>query len=204
MQQTDVTEPEGVNPEPVTPAPATPAPEVTATPPESPAHDPPNPHVAQPPQLLDPRAVTLWRWEAALACALPCLGLVIGGTLLWVLTPVWKIAIVAGWSAGLIFSLASVFWWPRRAYQRWSYTLAETTLELSYGVVWRVSVLIPLSRIQHVDRHRNPFERRLGLATLVVHTAGTRDASHRIPGLTASIADELRDQLAATNNVRVS
>ncbi|MGA0058478.1 MAG: PH domain-containing protein [Planctomycetota bacterium] len=42
---------------------------------------------------------------------------------------------------------------------------------------------------------RGPIERAFGLATLVVHTAGTEAASFRLPGLTADRAGQLRDAI---------
>ena len=56
--------------------------------------------------------------------------------------------------------------------------------------------VIPHRRIQHVDTRRDLLERWLGLARVVVYTAGIRGAQVTIPGLPADEAEALRDQLA--------
>ncbi len=42
---------------------------------------------------------------------------------------------------------------------------------------------VPYVRVQHVDTTRGPVERAIGLASVVVYTAGTRGADITIPGL---------------------
>lgn len=51
------------------------------------------------------------------------------------------------------------------------------------------------ARVQHLDIERGPIERRYGLATLVVHTAGTRLSAVRQPGFDEDSANRLRDAL---------
>lgn len=64
------------------------------------------------------------------------------------------------------------------------------------GGLWRTETLVPVSRVQHLDLERGPLERRLGLATLVVHTAGTRMAAVKLPLLALEDAEALRAHLA--------
>jgi membrane protein YdbS with pleckstrin-like domain len=54
---------------------------------------------------------------------------------------------------------------------------------------------VPRTRVQHLDLERGPIERRHGLATLVVHTAGTRLYALRQSGLLDADAVALRDAL---------
>jgi len=56
---------------------------------------------------------------------------------------------------------------------------------------------VPRSRIQHTDVTQGPYERRFGLATLVVYTAGTEHASIPIEGLSHETALAFRDALLA-------
>jgi membrane protein YdbS with pleckstrin-like domain len=105
------------------------------------------------------------------------------------------LAVLLVWFVLAVMSIVNVVWWARWEHDRWSYRVGSQVLELRHGVIWRVSVCIPLSRLQHVDLHRGPLERKFGLAALEIHTAGTRDASHRIPGLDVTTAGMLRDQL---------
>ena len=145
---------------------------------------------------LHPRAVKLWRIEGFLGLGWILPAAVVGGILLWTLqgVPLW--AILPAW--GLIASLQWIFiWWlPPRQYDCWSYRLDERVLELRHGVFWKASVMIPMSRVQHIDVNHGPLERRFGLATLVIHTAGTQHAKHDVPHLEASTALQLRERLA--------
>lgn len=97
-----------------------------------------------------------------------------------------------------VFGGALVLWGliaPVLAYRRWRFSIDADLLVARYGVIFHEEKAIPVSRLQHVDLTRGPVERGFGLATLVVHTAGTEAASFRLPGLTADRAAELRDAI---------
>jgi membrane protein YdbS with pleckstrin-like domain len=146
---------------------------------------------------LDPAAVKLWRFE----------GLTTVGVLLFAaivtLSVLWLLSLVPGWVALLVWAVLGSFlylstiWHPPRRYAAWSYRLSEQVLELRYGVVWRTSMMIPLTRLQHVDLKRGPLDRRLGVASLEIHTAGTSHASHEIPCLDHETGLGLRERLIA-------
>ena len=153
---------------------------------------------------LDVRAIRLWRLEGLIFALGGWLALLAVGCLLWAVSSVPVTGILLFWLLVLGVSVSLVIWWPQKCYASWSYCLEPRTLELRHGVVWKVSVLIPLSRVQHVDLHRNPLERRLGLASLQIHTAGTRDASHQLPALDGEKATDLRQRLITFSNGEAS
>jgi hypothetical protein len=126
--------------------------------------------------------------------------LVAGNILLWFIPFPINLAVPLVWIVLGGIGAVNVVWWPRWEHDRWSYRVGDKVVELRYGVVRHVAVSIPLSRLQHVDLHRGPLERRWGLASLEIHTAGTRDASHRISGLDVTVASTLRDQLIDAAN----
>jgi hypothetical protein len=95
----------------------------------------------------------------------------------------------------LLLSLWLVVWRPPRLYRSWGYRIDERVLETRSGLMFQVRRLLPLSRLQHVDLQRGPIERSFGLASLVLHTAGTHQASITIPGLDPDAAVRLRDHL---------
>lgn len=117
------------------------------------------------------------------------------------------------WNALDLFD--DVAWWKRAAaallawalvgllglvlgYRRWRasfWKLDDTGLHLKRGRAFRKEILVPRSRVQHLDIERGPIERHFGLATLVIHTAGTRQHAIRQPGLADSDAVALRDAL---------
>lgn len=83
-------------------------------------------------------------------------------------------------------------------YRRWRasfWKLDDTGLHLKRGRAFRKEILVPRSRVQHLDIERGPVERHFGLATLVIHTAGTRQHAIRQTGLADADAVALRDAL---------
>ena len=73
--------------------------------------------------------------------------------------------------------------------RRLAYQLREHDLSLRSGVISHRVESLPFSRVQHVNIHRGPIERSLGLATLQVSTAGP-DIS--IPGLDRADAERIK------------
>jgi membrane protein YdbS with pleckstrin-like domain len=83
----------------------------------------------------------------------------------------------------------------RAKWRRTHWRLDGRGLQVSRGLVWHSDVLVPRSRVQHLDIERGPIERHFGLATLVVHTAGTRLHALRQAGFADADAVALRDAL---------
>lgn len=101
-------------------------------------------------------------------------------------------ALVAAGMLGVLSILQPVL-----GYACWRYGVDDRLLVARYGILFRAEKTIPISRMQHVDLTRGPVERLFGLATLVVYTAGTEEASFRVPGLSVQRARELRDHVLA-------
>ena len=146
---------------------------------------------------LDPRVVGLWRLDQVLGWGFVLLLLLGGvGMVSWVQPELLPWAVLA-WLLCAGLTVGFVLWYPARAYRAWGYRIDERVLEIRSGLVFRTLRLLPLSRIQHVDLQRGPLERVFGLASLVLFTAGTRDAAIPLPGLSAERAIRLRDHLLA-------
>ncbi|UHQ20303.1 PH domain-containing protein [Lysobacter sp. KIS68-7] len=64
------------------------------------------------------------------------------------------------------------------------------------GRMWFTETRVPASRVQHLDLRHGPLERRWKLATLVIHTAGSKMSAVSVTGLDAEDAETLRDRLA--------
>jgi uncharacterized protein len=146
---------------------------------------------------LDERVIWLWRFSTAIGYGILLFILlvatvVVGGL---VLEDLWRA--LAAWAGLALLAAGWAWWYPGRAYRAWGYRLDGQVLELRSGVWFRIIRLLPLSRLQHVDLHRGPLERALGLASLVLHTAGTQEAAISIPGLEETDAVRLRDTLVS-------
>jgi len=63
------------------------------------------------------------------------------------------------------------------------------------GVWWRGEVFVPRARIQHTEINQGPLDRRWDMASVAIHTAGTRLESIVVPGLPRALAESLRDAL---------
>lgn len=98
--------------------------------------------------------------------------------------------------AALVLLPAWGIWMALRRYRYARWLLDDTGFGYRRGRMWQVETRVPRTRVQHVDLKRGPLERRFRLATLVVHTAGTRDSAVSVPGLDADEAERLRDLLA--------
>lgn len=145
---------------------------------------------------LDQRLVRLSRVVNAMAFGfIDLVAMIAGCVLIWFVPSPWSLVVLSVWLLLGVLTSVFVIWWPRWEYDGWSYGIGARTVELRFGVCWHVAVAIPLSRLQHIDLHAGPLERKFGLTSLHLHTAGTQDAVHRVPGLDVTVAVKLRDQL---------
>lgn len=159
--------------------------------------EPPPP--LEPLELLDPRVIPLQRITGGIFTAviamvsLVALGInllveddAFGWT--WLLRPaVWLVLVV-------LFAWHS-YRWPARAYQHTSYRVDDQGIEIRRGVYWRLVINVPRSRVQHIDVSQGPIERRYGLGTLVIYTAGTDHAKVELEGLEHGRALRIREHL---------
>jgi hypothetical protein len=153
---------------------------LTAEPPAAPAE--------APVQRLDPRAVTLWRLTGALWWAFWTACMIIPW-LLWE----WPLALMIPVAA---LGVAWTVWVPAASYRHFTYQVGDVDVRVMHGWWTRRVAVVLHSRIQHVDTRQGPVERALGLATVVIYTAGSMGAMVGIPGLAEGDAEALRDRLA--------
>ena len=140
---------------------------------------------------LPPRARSLFRLTDALLLAI-VLGFA-GFLLATVLDIGWAAAAgFAGIVAGLGLGLSTGAYRHRRT----QWVLDEDGFAVARGRWWRRETRVPVTRVQHVDLKHGPLERRWRLATLVVHTAGSKFGAVSLSGLDADDAEALRDRLA--------
>jgi uncharacterized protein len=62
--------------------------------------------------------------------------------------------------------------------------------------LWQWETRVPTTRVQHMDLKRGPLERAHGLASVILHTAGTRLSAVGVSGMEHRDAERLRDYLS--------
>jgi membrane protein YdbS with pleckstrin-like domain len=98
-------------------------------------------------------------------------------------------------TAGLVLGLLAVLVMPKRRYRAWGWRMDQDEIRILSGVMISSDTVVPFGRVQHIDVLRGPLQRGLGLASLVLHTAGTRSSAVLLPGLEADEAERMRDHI---------
>ena len=99
--------------------------------------------------------------------------------------------------AAALIALAGILALPARRFRAWAWREDEDELHIRSGVLFRRLTVVPFGRVQHIDIAQGPIERSHGLATLILHTAGTRGAAVPLPGLARDLAEAMRDRIRA-------
>lgn len=147
---------------------------------------------------LDPNVIPAARISGLIVTALLGAAGLVGCGMAWIQgwLPQWGLLLL---SAGALAILGLLVWlslaWPKIEYRHTRYQVGDLGIEIRKGVLWRRIINVPRSRIQHTDVSQGPIQRRFGIATLTVHTAGTADASVELAGLGHATARAIRDYL---------
>jgi membrane protein YdbS with pleckstrin-like domain len=73
-----------------------------------------------------------------------------------------------------------------------NFALREQDITYRSGLIFQKSITQPILRIQHVELKRGPIERKVGLASLQVFSAGGAAHTFEIPGLLLENAESIR------------
>lgn len=90
--------------------------------------------------------------------------------------------------AVLVLQLLNTFLYPQIEYRQWKYAVDEEKLEFSEGIYFIEHTIVPIERIQHIKIEQGPINRKLGLASIEIHTAG---GSFSIPNLEKDKAEQI-------------
>lgn len=143
------------------------------------------------PALARLRRALLFFWVGVLVV----IALVVGAVFEW-----WVSAIGVGLAALI---LVWGLWLIPRIWRAWGYSERKDDLLVKHGVLFRKLSVVPYGRMQFVDVNSGPLERRVGIATVQLHTASPATDA-RIPGLPPDEAARLRDRLAALGEARAA
>lgn len=143
---------------------------------------------------VDPAIIRVWRCQFAIATVLiPIPTLIVAlarDDVAWFLIP---IAIALAGSA--------LTWiWPPLYHRHLRYGVDAAGIVIQRGVLWRSRIALPRVRIQHTDVSQGPLQRRFGVSTLKLYTAGSSHTKIELEGLRHDEAIALRDALLAGNS----
>jgi putative membrane protein len=122
------------------------------------------------------------------------------GIVVSVLASLPLVAMLGWWTlAALALLVAWASLEARWSVARMGWGLTDHAVVYRSGWLWRRMTAAPIAKVQVVSLGESPFDRRHGMASLNVDTAGAGDATHRvrIPYLSRDDAEELRQHLAS-------
>jgi len=138
-------------------------------------------------QELDPK----YKQQRQVQSTLVLLGVAIPLTFITIAATIPALPATIIWSQWLLV-LIVLFVWPVIAFPKRGYVVRDKDILFRKGVVWRAVTAVPFNRIQHVETSNTPLDRRYGLATLQLFTAGGSSGDLKIDGLATSVAEQLR------------
>ncbi|MEO6169496.1 MAG: PH domain-containing protein [Lysobacter sp.] len=106
----------------------------------------------------------------------------------------WSVVATAV-TLGVLVGAVLGFWLGFKQYRHTYWRLDAEGMALRRGRMWMRETRVPITRVQHLDLKRGPLQRRRSLATLIVHTAGTRHSAVTVPNIDLADAEYLRDRL---------
>lgn len=139
---------------------------------------------------LHPRQRWVWALNYALAFLVPvtaaCLVAAIKSKSLPILVAVLPALVISGLCGAA---------YARRYAVHYLAMHVEDGVLIRRGVWWRTEIFVPRARIQHTEVNQGPLDRRWGMASVSLHTAGTHLENLKLPGLPRELAQRLRDEL---------
>jgi membrane protein YdbS with pleckstrin-like domain len=97
----------------------------------------------------------------------------------------------------LLIALFIIIRIPAARYNARGYQFGTDRLRVVRGILWHSDTVVPFGRVQHIDVEQGPIERGLGIATMTLHTAGSHNASVKLPGLGHDLATTMREDIRA-------
>jgi membrane protein YdbS with pleckstrin-like domain len=100
-------------------------------------------------------------------------------------------------AAGLLFVSALLLfvflaWFTFKSARVMRYAVRQHDVIVRSGVFWKKETVQPIRRIQHVEQHQGPVDKRYGLYELKLFSAGTGHFTFRVPGLDGDSASRIR------------
>jgi len=120
------------------------------------------------------------------------IALVVAGAVILSVLPKVQTAPILILAAVLVVVAVPVLAWPFAALPRMGFVVRDKDIVYRKGVLWRSVTAVPFNRIQHVETSNSPLDRRFGLSSLKIFTAGGSGGDLKIDGLAVDHAERLR------------
>jgi len=125
-----------------------------------------------------------------IALAIEAVVLLIGAIVLFIAPIPWALRLSILAAALLAMTLLAAFAHASASVIR--YAIRQHDVIVRSGVFWKKETVQPIKRIQHVEQEQGPVDKRFGLSTLKLFSAGTGHVTFRIPGLEAATASAIK------------
>lgn len=139
---------------------------------------------------IEPSYLKVLRWEWFILCVI--LGILVA-ILLYFVKPLqqvrWMGVMVGGWA----LITAAWYWLQEKSFATKAYAIREKDVIYRSGWIIQSTHTCPFNRIQHSTVTIGPLEKKFGLASLVLYTAGSNEADLRIRGLQETAAWTLKE-----------
>jgi hypothetical protein len=99
-----------------------------------------------------------------------------------------------------VIFLAAYYLIQERSFPFMAFAVRERDVMYQKGWLVRRTKVCPYSRVQNCSIQSGPLERKKGLASLILFTAGSEGADLKIPGLLQHEAEELRQYILSQVN----
>jgi membrane protein YdbS with pleckstrin-like domain len=142
---------------------------------------------------VDRGTISVWRWQGVLTTTILAVAALVPLARFGAPGMLAPLLIVA---AGLTLSWV----WPEAYYRRLRFGIDATGIAIERGILWQSRIAVPRVRIQHTDVSQGPLQRRFGVGTLKLYTAGSRYTKIELSGLAHAEALALRDALLAESS----
>ncbi len=139
---------------------------------------------------LEPLARTA-PWPPFWSSCIPFTVLFAAATVFVIISPFPVFAYLGILLVGLILFLL-LQWHNFTEHKRRGVALREKDIAFKRGLFWHQYTLLPFNRVQHIEIHRGPIERKLDLSSLRLYTAGGSGVDLQISGLERERADQMK------------
>lgn len=116
----------------------------------------------------------------------------------WAMLFFFEISNLYRWfSLGILLAFFTFFFWNTVQLQKnYGFALREKDILYRRGFLVNKITVVPFNRIQHVSTTRGILDKKLGIATLNIFTAGGSGSDIKIPGLEPELAFRLKEAVA--------